>query len=629
MNNSHPNTISGAGGSIFIKQSKLRIFQSHFSNDYAANGGSVYSNDSELVIHDSVFENNFAGSVTFEISSFSNKTDKSGIYVAHGQGGAIVVAGMSVLKSYQSHFNNNFAYYAGGSLYSTNSSLLIHDSMFENNTASLLGGAISSFNHSTVTIWNSSFVNNKVQEKTIGKGGNYSEYPSGGAILIDRSELNTNLSLFSNNYAPFQGGSVHSFSSSVLINCSFFENNTAGQWGGAITGINSTSLSIYNSCFINNGAQDNARRDIGNIYDYAGTAGGAILIFQSKLDISQSDFSDNYAHYQGGSVFASESTLSIVGSEFTNNIASVGGAINIGNKSFLTIVDSSLVKNTAVDGILNNGGGFFLKMNCTVNISNVTFLENNVDGQGGAIYAESNCKITIVSNSLFVGNTGSAITLVIDNSLVISDSEFRSNSRAISGISHCMINITDTTFIHNKARDGGSIFVSMATSVYLQNCSFTNNSARSQGGVINAVNSNVNVSNCNFSGNMAKSGGVFTIQGILFVVDSLIVNNTAGYGDGAVAYSAENTQIHVRNSTFRANTAFHHGGVFWMRRGTAYIWNSFFVQNRAEFKGGVIYAEHFNVVNISESICLEKNVINDNGGMTYGKSTAMISVSNS
>ena len=273
---------TGSVISLFKNSSLITVNSSFFNNSSSESFGSIYSNNSTLEILDSKFHNNEAK-----------------------MGGAIAID-KSELRIFESQFTSNYAA-KGGSVLSNYSSLWIHDSVFENNTAGLLGGAISTFNLSCVTIENSPFINNSVPRERMFKWGIYSEYGSGGAISVARSTLKTYHSLFSKNYAHFQGGSVYSFASSLLMKGSLFENNIAGFFGGAIIGKGNSSLSIDNNNITHNYALDKTIGNEGNIYDYAGSGGGAILIFQSVLNISQSNFFDNFAHYQGGSVFASES----------------------------------------------------------------------------------------------------------------------------------------------------------------------------------------------------------------------------------------------------------------------------------------------------------------------------------
>ena len=168
-------------------------------------------------------------SVTLMDSSNTVPDKIGGMYVvALGIGGAILTTNGSELNISQSRFNNNYADYTGGSVYSALSSLLISDSFFENNTAGLSGGAISSFYNCSVTIEMRSFINNSAQGRAIGIWGIYDTNSEGGAILISRSKLKMCQSQCINNYASLQGGSVRAYVSSLLIHSSLFENNTAG-----------------------------------------------------------------------------------------------------------------------------------------------------------------------------------------------------------------------------------------------------------------------------------------------------------------------------------------------------------------------------------------------------------------
>ena len=103
--------------------------------------------------------------------------------------------------------------------------------------------------------------------------------------------------------------------------------------------------------------------------------------------------------------------------------------------------------------------------------------------------------------------------------------------------------------------------MSMATNVYLHNCSLTDNFASWKGAVIAAVNSNIKVFDCKFTQNGSMiGGGVFTISGNLFVKYSVVSNNYV-YGDGGVAYLEENSLVEIQNSYFSMNTADGVGGV--------------------------------------------------------------------
>ena len=88
----------------------------------------------------------------------------------------------------------------------------------------------------------------------------------------------------------------------------------------------------------------------------------------------------------------------------------------------------------------------------------------------------------------------------------------------------------------------------------------------------------------------------------MFLKNCVVTNNSV-YGDGGVGYLEEHSKINITTSIFRKNSARGSGGVFRIRNSTAIVWNSFFVGNSAGTNGGVIYAEYFSRINISQTIC--------------------------
>ena len=629
--------------------SVMKIYQSGFSNNYAPfHGGSLLSFASSLLINGTVFENNIAAfwggalsvrngsSLTIEESNFKNNSvfedrtisqEKQIINEDFATGGGVILTSGSVLNIHQSNFSNNYADITGGSIVSSESLLYINGSVFENNIAGVAGGSIIGLYQSSVIIEYTSFINNSVQDNVQGKERNYSK--GGGAIAITKScEFKIYQSIFSNNKAPFHGGSLFSSESSLLINGSVFENNIAGFWGGAIAGVNNHLLNIQESYFINNSVPvNNTTVEAETLYNNAGTAGGGVFIFGSDLSICQSLFSNNYAYYQGGSLFSMESSIYINDSIFQNNTADIlGGAISMGNYTILSIRNSSLMGNTVWHRELGMGGGMMIGSNNIVILSDVTLIENKA-GYGAAVYVKNLCEI-VIFNSSIIEHTTSAIEMNNENYIKISNCAFYNNSRAVKGASSCAVNITNTEFIHHNEIEGGSIYVDKASSVHMYNCYFTNNSASLKGGVIAAVNSDIKVFSCIFIENGARYGGVFAISGSLFVRDSVMSNNAAN-GDGGVAYLEENSQVNILDSTFNLNLAATRGGVLLIMRGTVNVWNSSFTQNKAALSGGVISALYTSIINISQTTFYGNRVIFGKGGVVYGGMASRILVSES
>ena len=119
----------------------------------------IFANQSSLTITNCSFFKNMAS---------SNNKNKSVLteYRFAGIGGTMLSVS-SILKIFQSRFQNNFAALQGGSLYCVSSSCVIRFSVFQNRIDVLLGGGII---NSSLIIENSWVKNNSVLDKANGSG---------------------------------------------------------------------------------------------------------------------------------------------------------------------------------------------------------------------------------------------------------------------------------------------------------------------------------------------------------------------------------------------------------------------------------------------------------------------------
>ena len=117
-----------------------------------------------------------------------------------------------------------------------------------------------------------------------------------------------------------------------------------------------------------------------------------------------------------------------------------------------------------------------------------------------------------------------------------------------------------------------------------------------------AESSDIRLIASNFTRNNATNGGVFKINGHLFIAHCIMNNNKAN-GDGGVGYVEENSKVNITTTLFRSNSAFNDGGVLWVRKSTVNVWNSSFVHNWAGFNGGVANVEYNSTINISLTTC--------------------------
>ena len=260
------------------------------------------------------------------------------------------------------HAINNDSNYKGGAIYinKERGNVNIRNCTFENNSASSYGGAISVNKGNSITISDSKFKHNYL-ENDHGVGGAIFAYGVtidncdfidnragkeqglGGAISCPTVKVNN--SRFINNSAEFAGAIGDYFDGmstiDIVVTNSKFENNTAKIAGGAIRITNDGSgayLSIDNSSFTNN-----------NGGDYAG---GAIIAVNTS--VKNSNFTGNKVYDYAGAI--SSSVLDVDNCIFENNTAKNSAAIFAIN---LTVKDSQFKGNEAETGpVITATAGF-------------------------------------------------------------------------------------------------------------------------------------------------------------------------------------------------------------------------------------------------------------------------------
>lgn len=222
---------------------------------------------------------------------------------------------------------------------------------------------------------------------------------TGGAVKIEFTGIVFNHVTFSYNYSQLLGGAIFSNSANVQVNDCIFSQNTANTGGGAISFHgDGPDLSIKNSSFTNNTANNNA--------------GGAIKTEGESIDISNSVFQDNQVLNggDGGAIFTHHSAnnqvraITITDSTFSSNSASAGGAIYL---TIATSIKGSLFENNSASSL---GGAIKIRdqgvreTDTDISIQNSTFSLNSAADNGGAIHMETYDTKLYVSNSTIVDN---------------------------------------------------------------------------------------------------------------------------------------------------------------------------------------------------------------------------------
>lgn len=264
--------------------------------------------------------------------------------------------------------------------------------------------------------------NSKLSLSSVNVIDNFSSSAGCGINMQVTSELTLDKCIFQNNRLTFTGNSGAAILASgqgqkISINgCQFIENRNEGDNaansnnGGAIsfTGATGTlsNLEITNTKFIKN---------------YTSNRGGAFhlatnlavvklenLEFDNNTTRLTSLINDKDAYY-GGAIYvgAGVDMQSIKNLTFTDNKSGQsGGALYIYQSTGSPNMENLLFyNNTSIDG-----GAIYLD-NSIANIIGATFYKNTATANGGAVYYNSgSARISKISNSLFIGNTGGTST---------------------------------------------------------------------------------------------------------------------------------------------------------------------------------------------------------------------------
>ena len=330
------------------------------------------------------------------------------------------------------------------------------------------------------------------------------------------------------NNALYEGGAIYISNSFTQVENTNFEDNSAAA-GGAIYIQNQSILQVTNSNFTQNKAN----------------SGGAIYGKNSvKLDVVNTEFGSNVANklksfspsgiipetqgktslHLAMNAISDRPPINVSAQDFepTGNSQWNGGAILCRQYCTVLLYKSTFTGNYAT----TFGGGVTAYGHSTLDLLNVTFSRNKVDGAGGAIFAQKYCNVK-VEKSLFSGNIaffnagrkhfgiGGGICASVYSTVDVNTSEFYNNSASNSGAAvfiliYSVLNISYTAFNLNWApQRGGGIYVQDNSTVIVRYCSFANNTVEMfDGGAISAsFYSTLNVSHTIFSMNEAGGRG--------------------------------------------------------------------------------------------------------------------------
>lgn len=430
------------------------------------------------------------------------------------------------------------------------STLNVTGSTFNGNVGGSGADTIGSAANTTSTIANSTFTHN-----------------SGYKVVSTQSALTVTNTLFVSNTAP----NIQSQNAAlVVIDGGQFISNT-----GTVIVTNGGQIAVSNSQFLENSN---------------GTS--AMMALYGAASFNATDFISNTS---GGAIYSTNS-LQVSNSKFTGN-RSTGYASSIylygyGYSPALTLTNSSFISNTASGGaIYNYYGG-------TAYITNTSFISNTSNNSAGALYLDYPGVVQVLSSTFQSGTGGGIYTNGQSNPLIISDSNFISNTSAFStaGVSAGTITVTHSNFIGNISSSGtGGLYASRQA--YISGSTFINNVGTSAG-AMNLTSGGFGpfydvVANTVVKDNISKAngGGGIRADQHLTLIDSEISGNTAqGNNSGGGLYFWSSYPLTLTRSLFYNNIVTGTngtGGGIYLTGGSASISNTTIYSNTAGDGGGI------------------------------------------
>ncbi|WP_180946944.1 cell wall-binding repeat-containing protein, partial [Peptostreptococcus faecalis] len=361
---------------------------------------------------------------------------------------------------------------------------------------------------------------------------------------------------------------------------------------------------------------------INNSKHLEGDNGGAINITGfGNIYIENSKFEGNDASEAfGGAIYLSafngEIDLKINGSEFRNNKSELGGVISFIGKGSILVDNSKIINNYAT----YLGAAMYVSANpegTKTIIKNSEISGNYIkDNPGyGAIYVQGENKDGSKS-TLDITNT----RFIENNSNVSGGTDHPGYGGAVfvGSIRNMPINVTNSYFEKNKARNGGAILTSEHYSgdLKIKNSIFKENEAVNGGALYPNGVGTVEITESQFIGNKATSqgGGAYLYPAYddgtnTLIKDSLFENNNAELAGGGLFLVAGvdiNGKIDIENSTFKNNSSNNFAGgvsIAALEKMPVNINKSTFDGNTSLWGGGInLYDSGNNEVTITDSI---------------------------
>ena len=586
------NTAGTTGGAVHLNnQNSLVINSTFIDNTAGTTGGAVQLANTYSGVENSIFIGNTAGTnggalyqttlrydpsatingITYSVSrNNTNFTDN----VAGANGGALYIAGAYGNSLTNYNFINNTAVNGGAvatAMTGSSQTVTFEDCNFTNNTATGFGGAIYRSSAGRLTLTNVNLTHNRAGSViTLDKNGtNVTGYLVGNNGELNAFYTTTN-GMFTYTHVKYWNGTEYVTESKEGYNPDAKKVTDLVNATVNITVFTPTETRLNTSKITNESAEVN--------YDFGGTnyTGARVLFLfdgnECYLNSADSGIVEGYGDFYILQKYIDDQ----IASEVTNIVLPRNFTYTVGVDTITDGINIS-ANNVVIDGkgVTLDAQGMSRIFNITganVTVKNITLVNGNVSGNGGAIYwngANGTLEGTFINDT--ATNNGGAV--------------YWSGANGT---------LTDTEFVNNSAANGAAVYWTGMNGTVLKS-EFVNNIASYAALVVN-------------------NRDIFNIN------DTLFLNNTANAVGGAIYFTAAN-EWNISNCTFTENKGYTYstGAVF--TRGNGTITNSKFIDNFATASGSALYVDA-GIVNLKNSnftnnTCGDNIVlVNTNGNLT-------------
>ena len=519
---------------------KKCTFKSNGVNKSSGYASALGSNAGDLELYDCDFEDNYAiydgGAVHLNNNPGTSNDNNRGHFYAEG-----------------CSFTNNGCGGGGAAimLCDTRQTATIKNCTFTNNKAGLYAGAIAAILQTKLILTGNKFIGNAVTGTNANGGAVYSDYSktdtaitatnntfdgnvtpttgacSGGAVRVAKGIAEFDHNIWMNSKSVWGGAVDIQAAATATMEEESFSNNSSSNEGGAVhnngtltvnDGVFKGNSSVYGGAIFNNGSLDvksNTNETTTAIFESNVAVNGGAIYSQAQSSGATYKFASTGIQYTGNKAIDSGATVS------SNKNA--GGAIYINNNTKNnTLKDNKYKSNSAY-----YGGAVHVAADATCTSSGETYVENSVNGGGGAFHSNGTSTITL---GTFKKNMSSVGGGAIESAGItnISNSKLEENTADEGGAIH-VCQVIDGTTITTKLTSTANDYIS--------------NAARKGGAIEVDTKSTVDSFNDNIQGCSATQiGGAFMSIATLSIYGGTIGNeiaNTAGEKGGAVYHEGK------------------------------------------------------------------------------------------